>query len=292
MAFYLKRFFAKHSEILIFNGIRLEADGDAAQIDHLILHPYGFIVVESKSVQGKVQIKDDGQWIRWYGDNKSAGMASPITQARLQAEFLTDYIGRAANQEAFFSALPKTLLVAISDSGVILWPKNGSLSEVCKADQVADRIVARVAELASQFGHGNRLSATNLEKIAQFLLSRHKPLNGGATVLLAREPEPVAVVATPEPAVAPPPVEHIKVCGHCGSTSVEIRYAYSYHFHCRACGKNTPINESCAKCDGKLKIRRKGREHYLDCKACETSESYFLNPEEVGAGGTATAGAA
>lgn len=283
MAFYLKRFFDRNTEISVFNGIRLETDGDAAQIDHLVLHPYGFIVVESKSVQGKVQIKDDGQWIRWYGDNKSTGMASPVTQARLQTAFLTDYIGRAANQEAFFSSLPQTLFVAISDSGVILWPKSGPLAEVCKADQVADRITARVAELQGQFGERNQLSATNREKISQFLLARHMPLHGGATVLVAREPEP----ATPEPATAVelPPAERNKVCGHCGSDDVEIRYAYTYHFHCRACDKNTSINESCGKCGGKLKIRRKGREHFLDCKACDVSEFFFLNPEDAGSGG-------
>lgn len=77
MAFYLKRFFATDSDVLVLNGVRLEEDGDAAQIDHLLIHSYGLTIVESKSVHGKIQIKDDGQWIRWFGANQSKGIASP-----------------------------------------------------------------------------------------------------------------------------------------------------------------------------------------------------------------------
>ena len=89
MAFYLKRFFSSHSDIHVLNHIRLEANDDAAQIDHLLVHPYGMAIVESKSVHGKLQFKDDGQWIRWYG-KESKAIASPVTQARLQDKFLKD----------------------------------------------------------------------------------------------------------------------------------------------------------------------------------------------------------
>jgi len=41
MALYLKRFFATDSDVLVLNGVRLEEDGDAAQIDHLLIHSYG-----------------------------------------------------------------------------------------------------------------------------------------------------------------------------------------------------------------------------------------------------------
>jgi hypothetical protein len=51
MAFYLKRAFRDDSEAWVFNDLRYQADDDdAAQIDHLVLHRSGFILVESKSV--------------------------------------------------------------------------------------------------------------------------------------------------------------------------------------------------------------------------------------------------
>lgn len=141
MAFYLKRFFGNDPDILVLNGIRIEADGDAAQVDHLVIHSHGLSIIESKSVHGKIQIKDDGQWIRWFGANQSKGMASPITQARLQEKFFRDVLGKASKNEALFSRFPIDLYVAISDDGVIIWPQSGPVAGVCKADQVADKII-------------------------------------------------------------------------------------------------------------------------------------------------------
>jgi hypothetical protein len=102
MVFYLKRFFGNDHEIPVLNGVRIEADRDAAQIDHLVIHSHGLSIVESKSVHGKIQIKDDGQWIRWFGANQSKGMASPVTQARLQERFFREVLGKASKNSAFF----------------------------------------------------------------------------------------------------------------------------------------------------------------------------------------------
>jgi hypothetical protein len=110
MAFYLRRYFGERPDVHVLNGVRLEADGDAAQVDHLVIHPQGMVIVESKSVHGKVQIKDDGQWIRWYGDNKSKGIASPITQAKLQAGFFRSYLNKAANPKGFFDSMPMDIM--------------------------------------------------------------------------------------------------------------------------------------------------------------------------------------
>ncbi len=176
MAFYLKRFFASRADVFVLNGIRLEQDGDAAQMDHLVLHRYGVIVVESKSVAGKIQIKDDGQWIRWYG-KESSGMASPVTQARLQLRFMRDYLNFATKPKGVFDNYDFDVLVAISDSGVILWPTTGGFSEVCKADQVAERIENRIAELEKKTNAPTPMNAQHLSRIADFLCSAHKPLH-------------------------------------------------------------------------------------------------------------------
>lgn len=175
MAFYLKRFFASSADVFVLNGIRLERDNDAAQMDHLVLHRYGVIVVESKSVAGKIQIKDDGQWIRWYG-KESSGMASPITQAKLQLRFMRDYLNFSVNPKGIFDRYTFDVQVAISDSGVILWPATGGLPEVCKADQVAERIENRIVELEKSPNAPTPWTAAHLSKIADFLCAAHRPL--------------------------------------------------------------------------------------------------------------------
>jgi hypothetical protein len=176
MAFYLKRFFASTPDVFVLNSIRLEHADDAAQMDHLVLHRYGVIVVESKSVAGKIQIKDDGQWIRWYG-KESAGMASPVTQAKLQVRFMRDYLNLAAKPKGIFDNYAFDVQVAISDSGVILWPTTGSFQEVCKADQIAERIENRIAELGKMPNAPEPMLATHLSIVADFLCAEHKPLH-------------------------------------------------------------------------------------------------------------------
>lgn len=175
IAFYLKRFFEDDPNIIVLNGIRLEADGDAAQIDHLVIHQYGLILVESKSVSGRIQLLDDGQWLRWY-NNQSQGMKSPITQARMQAAFLKKQLSKVVKQKGIFDNVPFDILVALSDQGHFLPPKSSPRpNEVCKADQVPDKI----DEISKQYHEKQDsfvFSSKNLEILANYLIQTHKPL--------------------------------------------------------------------------------------------------------------------
>lgn len=175
IAFYLKRFFEDEENILILNGIRWETTDDAAQIDHLVIHEYGLILVECKSVSGRIQLLDDGQWVRWY-NNKSQGMKSPITQVRMQADFFKKQLSKAVKQKGVFENVPFDIIVALSDQGQFLPPKNSSRpNEVCKADQVAGKI----NELINQYKSKQSapiFSSNNLKTLANFLISAHKPL--------------------------------------------------------------------------------------------------------------------
>ncbi len=80
-------------KLLILHDLRVEfEDGITAQMDHLVIHQHGIIIIESKSVAGKLQVQDDGQWVRWYsqgaGKDRSMGMPNPIKQAKLQGQTL------------------------------------------------------------------------------------------------------------------------------------------------------------------------------------------------------------
>ena len=58
MAFYLKWAFADDPGVHVFHNLRLEVGSDAAQIDHLILHRGGAVIIESKSVTSSVRINE------------------------------------------------------------------------------------------------------------------------------------------------------------------------------------------------------------------------------------------
>jgi len=279
MAFYLRRFFQEKDDIHVINGLRLEMNNDAAQIDHLVVHPYGMVVVESKSVLGKVQIKDDGQWVRWSYDNESHGMQSAVTQARLQVEFLRGFLARTSKQKPFFQKLSIDALVAISDSGVILWPKSGPLPEVSKADQIADRVLARIAELSGSSEGKVALDSKNTEKLCSFLCTAHSPLP-----LKAAEPKTTYSAARTESKPIGGVVSDEKTCRHCGGYDLEVRYGYTYYFLCRDCGKNTPIKAMCDSCKEQARIRKKGDEFLAECEKCGASKLYHVNPAPGRAG--------
>ena len=284
MAFYLKRFFGNDPDILVLNGIRLEFGGDAAQVDHLVIHSHGLSIVESKSVHGKIQIKDDGQWLRWYGTNQSRGMASPITQARLQERFFRDVLGRASKNPDLFRSIPIDLYVAISDSGVILWPKSGPIESVCKADQVADKLLAAHATHAAK-GSALELSRANREKIAEFLVKANKPLRRSDEAVATETPSPQESTASVAPPVESTSTEPDNVtssgapsCRNCGKHDLEIRYGYSYYLYCKACENNTPIKPLCPSCGETGRLRKQKKEFFVDCEKCNSSSLYYTNP--------------
>lgn len=104
MAHYLRRFFGSSADVDILNYLRINLGGEVAQMDHLVLHPYGLVIVESKSVAGSVQIKEDGQWIRWF-NKQPQGMRSPVTQAKMQVMLLKELLVKTVKQKGFFEQI-------------------------------------------------------------------------------------------------------------------------------------------------------------------------------------------
>lgn len=283
MAHYLKRFFGSSEEIDVLNYLRIELGGEVAQMDHLVLHPFGLTIVESKSVAGSVQIKDDGQWIRWF-NKQPQGMRSPVTQATMQAMLLRQLLARTVKQKGFFDAVDIDVLVAISDSGTIQWPASGALAEVCKADQVPERILRKFDERVS--GSEPPLKSDHRRVIAEFLRSIHRPLKGeevkeplsttqsGADV--AESPSASTETTGPEPAAASR--LPAKACKHCGGTDLTMEYGkFGYYFQCKACEKNTGIKFACPACGEEGRLRKQARNFFAECKACDASVLFHSN---------------
>ncbi len=97
VAFYLRRAYKDRENVFVLNDIRLSFADEHAQIDHLIVYSYGFIVVESKSIRGEVDVNEYSEWSRSYKGQWS-GMPSPIKQAELQISLLKQLL-RAHDSE-------------------------------------------------------------------------------------------------------------------------------------------------------------------------------------------------
>ena len=96
LAFYLNRSFKDNDSIHVINDLRLKMDDEVAQIDHLIIHKYGFIIVESKSSTSTICINEYGEWSRQYNTYET-GIPSPINQAKRQIDFLQKYLEKESS---------------------------------------------------------------------------------------------------------------------------------------------------------------------------------------------------
>ncbi len=177
MAFYLRREFGDDASVVVVNDLRLERqDGhgqtDAAQIDHVVVHPGGLVLVESKSVMSKVSCDEHGHWARHTG-RYYQGMPSPVLQVERQGKFLRSYV------EYAWPHMPRgwrgSVLVAISDNGLVHYvgrsPETARAQlAVLKADQIAPRIRTLSCKTPVLPAHEWQPS-----EVARLLIAAHRP---------------------------------------------------------------------------------------------------------------------
>ncbi|MDO4263166.1 MAG: NERD domain-containing protein [Deinococcus sp.] len=314
MAFYLRRAFADSPEVLVFHDLHLRYGGEHAQLDHLIFHRAGLIIIESKSVTSAVKINAREEWARqWEGAWK--GMPSPLLQAHRQGEVLRKLLNANAGTlrsrlalgllQGGFGALPVDVLVAISDDGLVHYERElpHIAAQVKKADQIPERVTELMAhhrKLASVFNLGReslnrglKLPEADFEKTRDFLLahaesSREHPASGDALrppAASSTRPRAKTQPATAQPSLSPGPspkapgeLSELPQCSQCGSQRLSILYKHSYYFKCADCQGNTAIRRTCPQCGALLKTRKQGQRFYGECPGCGTSEHFFTNP--------------
>ncbi|MEI7833351.1 MAG: NERD domain-containing protein [bacterium] len=283
MAFYLRRSFASDANIYIANSVRIDIDGDVAQIDHLVIHPYGLIIVESKSVTTTVGVNSYMEWYREYNGTKK-GMASPIQQAKRQGEFLIGLLNSSAARLMDTSQTREarlSILVAISDHGIIERAPGLDIPQVCKADQVTDRIKAIVNRRIAEDKLAHALKKDELTRIGHFIIALHKPLIKGystpaQTTVAVAETSPVyGSKTTPEKA----PSVNIPFCKYCNSFDLKLTNGkFGFYYICNDCKKNTAIVVNCRKCNQKAKIVKDGDNYDAVCPGCGYKENYCTEP--------------
>jgi len=295
MAFYLKRAFADREDIFVLNDIRLERDGEVAQIDHLIIHAYGFIIIESKSVSSTVSVNKHAEWKRIY-NNKESGMRSPIQQAKIQASFLTAYLqekGSTLFRETIINkviAKPKydnykfDVLVAISDTGIIK-RENIDLPEVLKADAIPDKILALISTrkkdilkaLVNPFStsDGYTFHLDTVRKIASFLKTMHISATSQHKEATTVQEKPITYGKNPE--TQSDANKAVYECSKCKSQNLEVNYGRNYYFKCLDCENNIPIKHTCNTPSCKPRTKKRKLQFFKICEACGVDELFYEN---------------
>lgn len=158
MAFYLSRAFEANADVLVFNGLRFRTpqtsdDRDFTQIDHLVVHRHGAVIVESKATgtgEGVFEVDKRGQWTRRSRAGGSAmSIQSPVHQATNQAESLRALLNSSRPPllnklvgllQKSFRTFPIRPLVALADTARLTGRGANDFPDVMKAEAIVHAI--------------------------------------------------------------------------------------------------------------------------------------------------------
>ncbi|MDX1536237.1 nuclease-related domain-containing protein [Arsukibacterium sp.] len=279
VAFYLRRAYRNSNRVMVLNDLRIEHDGETAQIDHLIVHSFGFTVVESKSIRGEVRVNEHGEWSRSYKGQWS-GMPSPIKQAELQLKLLKEYlcdntlqiIGKFLGVQQGLGARTYDVFCAISSDAIIdrSAAPAALAHKLVKSEFIADaldkqmnfkkfyQLVAKVADTRPTFNE------QELMRICWFLLGE---TNQAVTEFTAIEPQPVSS-QIPQPAATEYPIWQGSVANEVNEPPAAVTRSPIISVNNDV--KNTPLIvqcKHCGECSG-LSPQSGRFGYYVQCSSC------------------------
>lgn len=300
VAFFLRRAYKDDPKVYVFNDLRFEYNDEVAQIDHLILYPYGFVLIESKSITGEVKVNKEQEWTRSYNKQWS-GIRSPIKQVELQEKLLRELLYE--NKEKMlptklFGVLQESFghrcwdnLCAISSNAIVHRDEMPKLisKKLVKSEFAVDKlnklmnIPANIITNTLKFDTRPAFSTEQMNNISDFLIQQHKPV--GAENPQQIPPEPIAIKSEikiePPTTISTLPLNKL-CCKKCNNTE-QLQGAwgkFGYYVKCPSCGTNTSMKQNCPDCGSKnTKISKKKAHYQLICQDCNASNEVFVQTE-------------
>lgn len=175
LAYYLRRYFRRSREVDVLNGVRVLSGRSMAQVDHLLLHGHGILVLLRETTRGGLRIDQEGQWFRG-GAAGWTPIASPITHAYVQGLLLKSQMDRRVHQRGFFDQIELDVLVVLDDACALVWPMSGPLAEVCRREDVYAHIELRLLHCRSAITRAPPLNELERRTLGEFLCAVHQPL--------------------------------------------------------------------------------------------------------------------
>jgi transcription elongation factor Elf1 len=225
-AYDIELYFGRSDNWATIHDLRIEIDGLAAQMDHLLINRLAEIwICESKAFAEGVSVNEYGEWSRWW-NGRQTGMPSPIEQNHRHVHLLKrvfdDGLVRLPRRLGLISMKPDIKsLVLVSNNARIGRPKHPikDIGEVIKAEQLKTRVFDEFDKAPS-----HRLSRVigreGLEAFARDLAALHRPIAfdwaarfGLPSVVLAKLAAAVnGLASTIEQVHQQTPTQ----CAHCG----------------------------------------------------------------------------
>lgn len=196
-AFMLGKIYRDSARSFLLNDLRLDMDGDIAQIDHVVFNDFGIVnLFETKSFSSGLQVDKDGTCWTWWGSQRRE-IPSPLLQSQRHESTL-----RKALAACSYDVIEFRHFVLVDYKARLFKPKKG-FENYCRPDRVeeaSEQVSVGTGTAIRALGRwavGRRLDNTELYKVGQQLAALHQPLESD----LWRQ---FGVVA-PKPAVAAKP---------------------------------------------------------------------------------------
>lgn len=183
-AYYLDFDFKKTKNWMVVHDLRLEHDGNVAQIDHLIIgRMMDVYVLESKNFNYGVSISDEGDFSYFY-NNRPFSIPSPIAQNERHIKLLDRYL---TDNDLLPKRLGITLrpkyrnIILVSPNSRLTKPKKGlyDCSSVMKGDKFLERFkkdLTTDSAIESVIGISKVISQDSLKLFTEKLALHHKPI--------------------------------------------------------------------------------------------------------------------
>ena len=252
----------------------------------MIIYRAGFIVVESKSIQGSVRVNSLGEWERSYKDDWF-GIPSPVQQVAVQIDTLkallrensSELLGKLLGIQKGFGFRQYKTVIAISSSARL--ERNNIPAEISQYIVKTEFLVDKVKELTLNAQNGlksfaksePRFTSDEMDRIYAFLTTYQHPNDS--------TPKPenkLNVIAAEEPE-APLQSNVAVCCKKCGETgALSAQYGrFGYYVQCAKCSTNTALKHPCPACgSGSTRTRKSKQDMFLDCQHCNQSTPFSV----------------
>jgi hypothetical protein len=183
-AYYLNFYFGNSENWVVIHDLRIEHEGQVAQIDHLLLNRlFDFYVLESKNFSYGIKITREGEF-QVYDGKQYFGIPSPIEQNKRHIHLLSHFL-------QFHKILPKRVgipikpnfknFILVSPRSVITRPskKEFNTSMVINADSLRakiDKEVNKIKPVKDLSSISKFSSFSTIEDVAKTLASFHRPI--------------------------------------------------------------------------------------------------------------------
>jgi hypothetical protein len=177
-----------YSAVRVFNGLRLELGQHAVHFDHVLMHRYGFIVIENRAEQSDFMVNLMGEWTQLY-HNSPLRIPSPVFQGERKVKVLQSFLDhhrtmlRHQYPQALGFHLPFDYVVVTNEAYELEIAPGMVLPQVVKSHYLLGYLEQLIQQRRKTAYSMWGLKAPELEldiqeqyKITALLRTRHQPL--------------------------------------------------------------------------------------------------------------------